>query len=1076
MAKGTKNRLSSLAAGAKRDREQRDRMLSKMVQDSVSRGLVNAPQPRNLASAATSFDQASMTSQPFSGQNPRSPFQVPADVAFNRGQTSYAQAFNMRLPASERANFAGNVNRTGFSFTQQQSAEMRESLRRYNSKSDQAFQRIRKTSFDRQFEDIRTDPTLSRTDRQQKFLQLRDINRDPRLNNRIMSSVFSDVRAEERSLDRGMRVSARNQQIDARNQQRALVAGERATFRQQSGQIKDIMSDAGSSLLDKQNALLSLRGEAKDVKILSSIDKNIGKLVNYEERGLSRNMADQAALKKDNPLSYRAAEMFSGGKPSAGTVKTIAAAGSGLAAIAGSAVRAGTEFYKSGVSVDRQAFQNISSIQARDAGRFRDSSAVNGESLLRRMGNTILGTEFGNKNFLGMEGFRNAQAMAKAESDRQKTSDLLSGAVGAGGQILGGAAAIGGAAMMGIGSGGLAAAGALGLGAAGVGMIGSGISGLFSSPGVAQTGIFGSRRQLAARTGYANDRDQLVDQFRESQVQANTLAAEGLDRGIALRGAENSAMSIAGGRFSSVEDRLAQAYGRRAGMGFASPVDELSRQKRVLGGTAIDVRGMAGTRFGMDATQYSGLAAGLSASGGVNDRFGYGQGERLLELQASGRGSVEQIMGNISSVAKISGRGDSLQQLEKVFARGTAAGFDGSRLGQEFVQLTSELAGKTGTTDVDAVARKLSTLVSGMGGGERSGRELLAGVGAIENLSKNKYVDARLSIERSRVAAETNTAASADLLGGLGIVQASALYDEVLGATKGGKTDRRRLSAAGRQFVDQLPAGANAASLVTSYREADKKAFGIDVVEAELNRRGVKRDKTGVEAAQKLLAQSSVFSGLVGSSPDAISGALLMMGFDKGAQGSATNANVGRTLKNKELDAKKAAADNALTAQGAQSLNQTLLGELIGPTAKRTMMPGGLGFDQKFFDSTAVSTLLKRKEQLVPGVSNVDVGQRLQNPEQFNQIVDLASGRKTSKDAGVDQANVAIAQAMKQAKVSVDSEQQFNRAGQAQGQMAGTMDLSEKTVMAIEGAMRRAIETSKNPGFFEKILGKIGGE
>ena len=121
-------------------------------------------------------------------------------------------------------------------------------------------------------------------------------------------------------------------------------------------------------------------------------------------------------------------------------------------------------------------------------------------------------------------------------------------------------------------------------------------------------------------------------------------------------------------------------------------------------------------QLGISASEYMQRHAEITSTLGVSKAEGEQLTGRALTMSRSGMGSFQQMMGNLSQISAVSGgRGENLDKLETVMSAAVAAGFDKSRMAQQFVSTTTQLAQSTKSRDVEGVAARLSVASRFMG-------------------------------------------------------------------------------------------------------------------------------------------------------------------------------------------------------------------------------------------------------------------------------------------------------------------------------------------------------------------------
>lgn len=110
--------------------------------------------------------------------------------------------------------------------------------------------------------------------------------------------------------------------------------------------------------------------------------------------------------------------------------------------------------------------------------------------------------------------------------------------------------------------------------------------------------------------------------------------------------------------------------------------------------------------------------------------------ERMIMRGRAGLGGTEQLAGNLTQLNQITGAINNLGKLDQIMATAVREGFDKSRVGQAFIQTTTQLAAQANIVDVGAMANVVgqgAVLMSATQAtaNERSMREAARGIQAI---------------------------------------------------------------------------------------------------------------------------------------------------------------------------------------------------------------------------------------------------------------------------------------------------------------------------------------------------------
>lgn len=118
----------------------------------------------------------------------------------------------------------------------------------------------------------------------------------------------------------------------------------------------------------------------------------------------------------------------------------------------------------------------------------------------------------------------------------------------------------------------------------------------------------------------------------------------------------------------------------------------------------------------------------------VNDR----SFNRLNRMSLSGLGSFEQLTGNITALSQLSGGSSSKNesQLENIFAKGVAAGFNNSRLSQSLIQTTTDIASSLNLRNVAGVTTTVLDAARSIGGGKIDERNMRDAAASLQQYSQ----------------------------------------------------------------------------------------------------------------------------------------------------------------------------------------------------------------------------------------------------------------------------------------------------------------------------------------------------
>lgn len=118
--------------------------------------------------------------------------------------------------------------------------------------------------------------------------------------------------------------------------------------------------------------------------------------------------------------------------------------------------------------------------------------------------------------------------------------------------------------------------------------------------------------------------------------------------------------------------------------------------------------------LGMTAGEFMMSQAQLTNVLGGGESASIGQTSKLLGISKGGFGSFDQLTGGLAALNRASGGQDSTQKLEQILATAFGAGFDKSRMAQQFVATTTELSRSLGVTSPESLSRGLAFSASAM--------------------------------------------------------------------------------------------------------------------------------------------------------------------------------------------------------------------------------------------------------------------------------------------------------------------------------------------------------------------------
>jgi hypothetical protein len=480
-----------------------------------------------------------------------------------------------------------------------------------------------------------------------------------------------------------------------------------------------------SQLAELRTAAL---GAGASNQILDRIDRKLEKMANLAER-----------QQKEKDQRFRNV-MTAGGSAAIGVAK----------ALGGAAWSLGTQ----NISAPINAFQSQASyenaVQRRFAALGEDFS---GEGRLRAAGSYILAGR-ADTPFLGVKGFDKALNAAQTNitqlGQRSIMGDLAKTAFG-------GLLAIGGGALALTGAGtplGLAAM------ASGGGMVAGGINSLASNQALRATGVFGSSLKAEAENARTTQAYLKGLELQQSEMDRMYIYGRQIDatesqnaanrESIARMGAKGFTMRpmdvMGGGVGPTFTLQESLAYAKMSPMQQEMYLNNRLASNLGKGNSSWD----RATALGMTSDEYTSAVSRTQTSLGVGGGGGEATANQLIRMSRSGYGSFEQLLGNMGTLSGISGKANSLGDLKAILGAAVASGFDGSRLGQKFVETTGKLASSLGLMDVSRLGTNLGAMARNFGMGERGLTTAAASLDAFNKAATNNpltntLIDARLA-------------------------------------------------------------------------------------------------------------------------------------------------------------------------------------------------------------------------------------------------------------------------------------------------------------------------------------------
>lgn len=724
----------------------------------------------------------------------------------------------------------------------------------------------------------------------------------------------------------------------------------------------DSINSRGGSPSAKIDLLNATKTGEFNSKILEKIDKSIQAQTEIIKKDVSR--ADE--LRKNSPVLSRVFSGSLGGPKSLSEEQAISMSKkiSLTRGIAGGLVAGGGALFDvvNGAQQARngselRTFGLLSGIQAKNANMaISGLTGYSGSDLFQRYGDVIGGASNASRLFSGGTGLKRSAVegakVAKEERDLQAKAAikdaLFSGAAGIGTIIAGAgisAASFGAATPIGIG-----------VAAAGAAQLGKAVSGFINNKDVnsylSEKGLYTPSNQLAAEGSaqVAARGRSLADGARTQDLERNKLTVAALDATMEYR--QTQLQNLRSGVAYSSQVDLKTAGDRRRTFGVsAGGSDELANmnnQAQLIKRDLLE-SGAAGGRLGVNAATFdsmvtsAGLAMGPGYRGGSSGRAN--TAVMAEELSRSGRGSFEQILGNISALNKVGGKADSSKELERIMSKAVGLGFDNSKLAQEFVDRAVSATSGAGLTDTDRLTGILSRASSLMGGGERGlqmAERGAAGINAFipgnaraSAIQQMGYGEALKSLnlgandKRTAYAgrfmdqfAELNTQQQGEFLGGskdpkyqfLRSLMSDIGVDDKSEFMQSLKGSREKALFGGLDIRKYLGQAKGALDGKNGKNDA-RKIISNDVISAIASQSGMTTEAAAF-AVSEFIGQNKEFAGLGGV-----------------VQGAAKDAKaISRFNSLNKFNALRAAGENALNAMGESNLGETLMQDLVKGT------------------------------------------------------------------------------------------------------------------------------------------------
>ena len=188
----------------------------------------------------------------------------------------------------------------------------------------------------------------------------------------------------------------------------------------------------------------------------------------------------------------------------------------------------------------------------------------------------------------------------------------------------------------------------------------------------------------------------------EAQSRVDALTAKQEQLGPTLR--ESNLQADLNPFGPSAESQAKTAYANKLANKLAEAIRDRDNAQLGEGGTRAKLSPYAA--LGMSASEFMMAQAQLTNS--MGDQASIGQTSRLLGIGKGGFGSFDQLLSGLIGINRAAGGQDNTQKLEQVLSSAFGAGFDKSRMAQQFVATTNELSRSLGVTSPEMMARTLS--------------------------------------------------------------------------------------------------------------------------------------------------------------------------------------------------------------------------------------------------------------------------------------------------------------------------------------------------------------------------------
>lgn len=502
------------------------------------------------------------------------------------------------------------------------------------------------------------------------------------------------------------------------------------------------------SKADSPSQLASLRESAMTSgvsnQLLDRIDKKLGKLNETAEKQQKREEREQKQFQQEHPILSKILPN-----------RKAAGVASGFGAVAATLGRSVYELTGQQLQAPINTMFAQSEYEKAKQSRFLAlGSDFTGEGRLKAAGNILLAGR-SSAPFLGKGGFDRALAVAGMNTVQKGQRSILEDAIRVG---AGGAMTLAGGAMALTGVGTLPGLAMMGAGSA---MFGGGLSSAYSNNALRATGVLGSSLQAEGMAVRNSQTYGLASSLQQAEADRNLMYGKQIDSAESQYAANRDSIARMGSKAFTMNAMPYQGGGSTPftlaeGLHYAK-LDPAQREMYLNAKLATNLgKGNTSwdraTALGMDSAEYTSNISRTQYSLGVGGGGAEATGNSLIRMSRSGYGSMEQLLGNMSTLSGISGKGNSLSDLKAILGAAVSAGFDGSRLGQKFVETTAKVAGTLNLMDVGATGRNLGLMASNFGNGERGLAQAAAGLesfnkAATSNPLSNMLIDANLAFK-----------------------------------------------------------------------------------------------------------------------------------------------------------------------------------------------------------------------------------------------------------------------------------------------------------------------------------------